>query len=1229
MFFAWRSPDCVCIGRLCCTSTFQVLKIDFVEVVSLRLDFKGSRTRKNMTSNTDKNQLNEHADAGQELTENFATPSSDLENILNSLGHAVADNQHKNSENRQENMARARNIESRAGDASLEAGFEDADIFDALDDKISDTSERRDDFDGVDMSGGELPKDAPGVGDRGDCREEGSIEEGSIDVSGETSLDVVAPAVAEEGDLENLADWNQSMADELSRIYSEINGDEPNEFEDASGVAVPSVADLNLDDELSEELEADRVSISSPRDEELLDTEFMAAAMQATDDVAVDDVAIDDVAVADVAAEAVDDVAVDDVAVEDVAAEAVAGQSIPDENSDDAVDENEPEITDELADASALMSAETPVPADNWLADVALKIEDALDSKNDSDALKLIEMRFDHIEEKLNAVIEYPETDAGLFALEAQMNDLKEQFQQVEAQLSGIVGIEENVNALIDEVKNSNGEIKTVVAGIAGAVVGGLSNDGAGENDRMAEVGDILDNYIKERRDTDRYAAGAFSDIQTGLDEIADYLIANDPALSGHAQSEQSAVVSASDTELAGLDDSVGRAAIAENDAAIEELSYNDSSSSGAENECAAATVVSAHGDAQEALGLAVSAREDIAGQLDDEDVPSGIGSELCLDEISTDAEIGVAVELDAQNPAGSTLEELDINEDAELLGEDVLLEIAPHVEEVAEAAVVLEQAVEGGPASPQIQAKVEANSHKTDARMAEEAARREAAQIPVRANEAERAGNFLASARKAAIVAAAQAEADRADEVSKQGKKKRSLFSFKLGGASPVLVIATTILTATTAGLVYSQIKDGSHLNQIAHSSSSTPRVSAPREEFKFSNINKVDKASNIGNGNMVSEKRSVIDEVPHHRSADTAGVDVPVGIIVEEPRSKPDLKQLANLKRRQLLARMSSDLTGGAPAVGVTKIAFAPESDPGVSTPSVAKNIGPTLALPPATIGPFSLRVAAAKGDAGSQFDVATRYAQGRGVKRDFKLAAKWYGRAAAQGHAIAQYRLAALYEKGSGVGRDSSRAQTWYRRSAEKGNVKAMHNFAVLHTGRGGKAADYTTAAQWFKSAAEHGLADSQYNLAILYANGLGVKRSKVEAYKWFALASARGDGEAGKRQVELKGLMSVTEVKAAKKLLATWRKKPAEKSANAPHQAAQLLKKSNVTVDQQKLRLVMQAQRMLGKLGYSVGAADGRMGPKTRDAIRNFQRRSGMKITGDVSQTLVSRLSGLTG
>ena len=169
----------------------------------------------------------------------------------------------------------------------------------------------------------------------------------------------------------------------------------------------------------------------------------------------------------------------------------------------------------------------------------------------------------------------------------------------------------------------------------------------------------------------------------------------------------------------------------------------------------------------------------------------------------------------------------------------------------------------------------------------------------------------------------------------------------------------------------------------------------------------------------------------------------------------------------------------------------------------------------LPPATVGPFSLRIAAAKGDASAQFEVASRLAEGKGLDQDLKEAAQWYQRSAASGFAMAQFRLGTLYERGLGVKRDAARAQVWYERAAAQGNVKAMHNLAVLAASRNPKG-DYETAARWFTAAAEHGLADSQYNLAVLYENGMGVTKDMQKAYKWLLLAAKQGDKDAAARR-----------------------------------------------------------------------------------------------------------------
>ena len=99
------------------------------------------------------------------------------------------------------------------------------------------------------------------------------------------------------------------------------------------------------------------------------------------------------------------------------------------------------------------------------------------------------------------------------------------------------------------------------------------------------------------------------------------------------------------------------------------------------------------------------------------------------------------------------------------------------------------------------------------------------------------------------------------------------------------------------------------------------------------------------------------------------------------------------------------------------------------------------------PSAQGLGGLRQAALAGDPVAVYDLAARLAEGRGVTRDLKLAAKLFEKAAANGVVPAQYRIGNQYEKGLGVTRDLALAKGWYERAAEKGNARAMHNLAVL--------------------------------------------------------------------------------------------------------------------------------------------------------------------------------------
>ena len=300
-----------------------------------------------------------------------------------------------------------------------------------------------------------------------------------------------------------------------------------------------------------------------------------------------------------------------------------------------------------------------------------------------------------------------------------------------------------------------------------------------------------------------------------------------------------------------------------------------------------------------------------------------------------------------------------------------------------------------------------------------------------------------------------------------------------------------------------------------------------------------------------------------------------VPLGISVQHGPMPPNPIDLAAAQQRPLAA--STSLRPGQPApksAETLDAATIPTSLPASGTgrpndpaPSVVgEQTGIAVELPPATVGPLSLRLAAQRGDPGAEFEVAARLAEGKGVKQDFKLAMTWFQRAANHGLAPAQYRLATLYERGlSGSKPDLQRARVWYKRAADQGNVKAMHNLAVLSAGRESGKPDYATAAQWFTEAAERGLPDSQFNLGVLYENGLGVAQDGQQAYKWFALAVRGGDKEAAKRRDQMATKLDPAAFAAAEQLVASWQARQPEAPANDPRIGAEALRARGAQMD----------------------------------------------------------------
>jgi TPR repeat protein len=139
---------------------------------------------------------------------------------------------------------------------------------------------------------------------------------------------------------------------------------------------------------------------------------------------------------------------------------------------------------------------------------------------------------------------------------------------------------------------------------------------------------------------------------------------------------------------------------------------------------------------------------------------------------------------------------------------------------------------------------------------------------------------------------------------------------------------------------------------------------------------------------------------------------------------------------------------------------------------------------AVPHATATPANLpHTRAAQGDAEAQLQLGMHFAEGDGVIKNEKEAAKWFALAAKQGLAEAEYQYGLALLKGRGV------------------------------------VQDYHAAFSWIEKPAKRGYAKAQYSLGELYRYGTGTATDKARAYLWFNLAAAQGVEAAAKARDSL--------------------------------------------------------------------------------------------------------------
>jgi localization factor PodJL len=322
------------------------------------------------------------------------------------------------------------------------------------------------------------------------------------------------------------------------------------------------------------------------------------------------------------------------------------------------------------------------------------------------------------------------------------------------------------------------------------------------------------------------------------------------------------------------------------------------------------------------------------------------------------------------------------------------------------------------------------------------------------------------------------------------------------------------------------------------------------------------------------------------------TEGPSAPVGDATSKDTAPPNSASTETTPAGSSAAITAPNPNSTAPSAPPPKDTAQPSPAAPQKPPSSAEPQSPSDAI-------ANLQRDALNGDAMAQHDLALAYVNGRGVPQNYEIAAGWFEKAANAGLERAQFNLAVLYENALGVSQDLKRAFELYRAAAEQGFAPAQHSLGVAYAEGRGTEQDYRAATLWFRRAADQGIVSAQYNLGMIYEKGLAGPPDPQTAYGWYRRAASAGSEAAVARLAVLDGRITPPSGKA-----------PAAKAAK-PTRAE-----------------IEEIQRLLAQLSFDAGPPDGKAGPTTRAAIRQYEKIAGLKVTGEPTVALLDHLRQVT-
>ena len=242
-------------------------------------------------------------------------------------------------------------------------------------------------------------------------------------------------------------------------------------------------------------------------------------------------------------------------------------------------------------------------------------------------------------------------------------------------------------------------------------------------------------------------------------------------------------------------------------------------------------------------------------------------------------------------------------------------------------------------------------------------------------------------------------------------------------------------------------------------------------------------------------------------------------------------------------------------------------------------------------------------------AQHDMGAIYVSGyENIPQDLERAVLWFNEAARNNVANAKYNLGVLYHQGIGVEQSLDKAIGLYSEASELNHPEAQYNLGIANIEGIGVPYNPERAAYYFEKAANEGVTEAAYNLGLIYENGLLGQTRPDDALAWYKTAADQGSPEAQSALDQLASSLGIG-INDVNRIVEKLQSSKRTQNSNVP------------SIDQE---LTSQIQQELMDRGLYPGPVDGKIGPMTANAIRDFQRSVNLDVNGEPSQELLSYL-----